>query len=465
MQKKSELKKSCSRCNAKAGKKCRNTKTGEIRNAVHPERLGVKKTTSKKVATLKTKSAMGQTKIPANQMTDEQKAIGKMIEEKAQEILGEQFPLKFVGPVTQGPVITTYRFQLMKRTKVQQMEGLAKDFALLLGAESVWVRRIPGETVVGVYVPNKHRVIINFRDTISPLVAWQKQPTDDGHKRIPLNLGQDSDGMPFADDLTAQPHLLIAGTTGGGKSTLMHAIVAGFGYAMNPAELKLLISDTKGVEFPHFKDLPHLRAPIMTTVFQTLQEMDSLTKETQLRMNQFATTGARNIHDYNKKAGGSKMPYIVLIIDELADLMGKHVDKDIATAASNYLQDIVGRSRASGIYVIAGTQRPDVKTVAGAIKANFPSRLSFRLPSQQDSRTVLNVKGAESLMSRGDMLYSSSTSPELKRLHAPFTSIEDVRMAVQLIANQYQGSAASGTGTPAKTPAGNPGFGSTNSVQ
>lgn len=430
MQKTSQLKNKCSKCNAKVGKKCRNTKTGKIRDEVHPERLSKGKTEKK-----------AKKVDPEKQMTPEQKINGELIELRLQEILGSNYPLKFVGPVTQGPVITTYRIKPMKRTKVAHIEQRYADLALALQAESVMVKRIPGEPYVGIYVPNAHRQIINFRDTIAPVIAKAKEHTQDGHQILPLNLGQDSDGKPFVDDLVLQPHLLVAGSTGGGKSTWMHGALTALGYALTPQQLQLVISDTKTVEFPQFKALPHVKT-YCASLFETLQAMDALSKETQLRMNNFNVAGVRDIHGYNKKVGANKFPYIVLIIDELADLMGPHVDKDLAKAASNYLGEIVGRSRAAGVYVIAGTQRPDVKMVAGAIKANLPARLSFRLGNAVDSRTILDVKGAEFLMARGDMLYKSSTASELKRLHAPYTSIDDVNMAVQYLVQQYGANAA-----------------------
>lgn len=419
-----ELSVKCPKCHAKVGRRCINTKTGHVRNTVHESRE------------LRSLANTPAPKKVAPVMTEEQKAIGQLIEKKTMEILGHGFEVKFVKPVSEGPIITAYRFELGRRTRVSHMEGLAKDFATLLGTdEPVMVKRMIGETNVGVFVPNKERKYVNFRDTIQYVQAYMNKATKDGHLPIPMMLGQDAVGNPVVDDLTQQPHLLVSGTTGGGKSTLLHSLITGMAWVMTPKQLMMILSDTKTVEFTHFARLPHLQFPIAKTVFETMQQMEWICKEAQRRMNVIAAAGVRNIHEYNKQQE-EKMPYIVLIIDELADIMGDQLEKSIRQTAAGYLQTIVQRARTSGVCVIGSTQRPGVSTVKGAIKANFPSRLTFRLPSQIDSRTVINTKGAEQLMTHGDMLYTSSTAPELKRIHAPFTSIADVKTAVDFIVHR-----------------------------
>lgn len=434
---KPELKLECPKCGAKPGFRCRNTKTGAVKSHVHDVRLSEVNAKPKQLP-----------------MTDEQKEIGARIADAVNDILGGVHGVELLPYVTKGAVVTTYRLKPNKHTRVSQIESLAKDFAVILGAEAIQVKRMPGETAVGVYVPNKDRKIISWRDTIKFVQEFAALPTDDGHQSIPIMLGQDADGAPVVDDLVMQPHLLVAGTTGGGKSTLLHGMTASMAYVMPVTKLKLIISDTKGVEFTHFTSLPHLQFPIATSVFETMQQLNWAKEETQRRFGMIAGTGMRNIHEYNR-VSSNQLPFVVIVIDELADLMGAAVDKDIAKACSAMLQAIVQRSRTSGIYVIAGTQRPDVKTVAGAIKANFPSRLTFRLPSTQDSRTVINAKGAEQLMSRGDMLYSSSMRPELRRMHAPYTSIDDVKAAVQYVIHRETG----------KYPQTSSGFGVSSSIQ
>jgi S-DNA-T family DNA segregation ATPase FtsK/SpoIIIE len=290
-----------------------------------------------------------------------------------------------------------------------------------------------------VFVPNKERTIVRFRDTITNVAAYMQEEPKDKHVPIPLNFGIDSNGDPFVDDLTMQPHLLVAGTTGSGKSTGLHCLVTSMLWVMNPDELRVLISDTKGVEFKAFAHVPHLQpinnepGKICTSVFDTMAALDWCVNEAQRRMDEISKADVRNIHEYNKIKLQSKMPYVVLVIDELNDILGPALDRPVAQANSAKLGTIVGRARASGIHVIASTQRPDVRLIRGNIKANFSTRLSFRLPSHQDSRTVLNTKGAENLLSRGDMLYQSSMSSELKRLHAPLTTLEDVKLMVGMI--------------------------------
>jgi S-DNA-T family DNA segregation ATPase FtsK/SpoIIIE len=368
-------------------------------------------------------------------LTPEQKEIVETLAEKI-EVLGRH--AEFVGPVSVGPIISTYRFFPVRKTKVAHLESMSKDFAVSLGAESIVVKRMPGESAVGVFVPNKNRKMVLFRDTLSNVADYMQIETRDKHKPIPLNFGIDSSGNPFVDDLTDQPHLLIAGTTGSGKSTVQHSIALGITWTMNPRELKLIISDTKGVEFKAFAGIPHLQFPICTNVYKTMEALNWCVKETQLRLDKIGQMDVRNIHEYNLLNKEHKLPYIVVMIDELADIIGPSLDRDEAKSNSSKLSVIVARSRASGIHVIAATQRPDVSLIKGSIKANFPTRLCFRLPSNADSRTILSTKGAENLMSRGDMFYQSSMSPELRRLHAPYTSLEDVKLVVEMIVKREQ---------------------------
>lgn len=424
----------CPKCGAWAGKPCKNVDTGAVRRIPHNARIELASRQTD-IGELQKERAPKPKKNPKEKLTEEQKHIVGMIQEKI-EALGKH--AEFVGPVTVGPIISTYRFFPLRRTKVAHLEAMAKDFAVALGsftgAEAILVKRMPGESAVGVFVPNKNRKYIDFKDTIENVVAFLAKPTADGHLPIPLNFGEDSSGNPFVEDLSQLPHLLIAGTTGSGKSTELHAAVTSLAFAMTSKQLKLIISDTKGVEFKHFTGIPHLQFPIATSVYQTMEQLQWAIDETQRRLDRIGYKGVRNVHEFNQlMPDEEKMPYVVIVIDELADILGPQLGSGEAKLNAAKLSSVVARSRASGIHVIAGTQRPDVKMVAGSIKVNFPARLSFRLPSQIDSRTVLNTKGAEHLMSRGDMLYQSPLRGELERLHAPFTSIDDVKHAVQFI--------------------------------
>jgi len=435
----------CPRCSAFPGDHCMHTK-GKKKGGKclpHEERIRLAKVklssiSKDKISKITTEVVEGfkvKKADPHEKLTPEQAEVVKVISDK---ILTLGRHAEFVGPVTVGPIISTYRFFPVKRTKVAHLEAMNKDFAVALGAESIVVKRMPGESAVGIFVPNKKRLLVTFKSTLQHVSAYMQEDTDDKHKPIPLNFGIDSNGDPAVDDLTMQPHLLIAGTTGSGKSTEQHALVLSMCWTMAPEELQMIISDTKGVEFTKFKALPHLIRPICTDRYKTLEALDFCVKETQDRLDAFGEKGVRNIHEYNKLNPTHQMPYIVFVIDELADLVGPGLEKAEAKAASDKLGIIVARSRASGIHMIVATQRPDVKLIKGNIKANFPTRLCFRLPSHQDSRTVLSTKGAENLMSRGDCFYQSSMHPELRRLHAPLTTLEDTVTVVAGILTRHQ---------------------------
>ena len=338
----------------------------------------------------------------------------------------------FQHPVTTGPLITTYRFAPRSATKVNAIVGCAQDLALTLAVEDVLVRRLPGEAVIGVSVPNKHRMSVLWRDTLAK---------PDASALIPLNLGVDSEGKLYRDDLTKCPHLLIAGTTGGGKSTLLHTLIASLMYWRSPERVQFVLSDTKNVEFGHFIGAPHLLFEPATSMYTTWERMDWLIDTMEDRLHVIGRAGYRNIIDYNKGPWSTashipKMNYIVLVIDELADVLGgdKRGEAKIANAK---LGRIVQKSRAAGVHVIAATQRPSVNIVAGSIKSNFPSRLTFRLPSEMDSRTVISSGGAEHLLAQGDMLYQGPANAGLKRLHAAYASIEDVKQCVSVARMQH----------------------------
>lgn len=367
-----------------------------------------------------------------DKLTSEQRHIVETLIEKV-ENLGKH--VEFIEPVTVGPLISTYRLQPLHKTRVAHLESMMKDFAMAVHAETLVVKRMPGEGCVGIFVPNAERTLVTLGQTLQNVPVFMKKPTKDGHRPIPLNFGIDSQGHPFVDDLTMQPHMIVAGSTDSGKSTLASSFLLSMALFMSPRDLRIIISDTKRVDFePYFRNLPHLERPIAKDVYETMQVLEYVRRETQRRLDEFGKAATRSIHEYNAREVEHKMPYLVVYIDELADVIGDQINKEESKANTMKLGQIVGRSRAAGIYVIASTQRPSVNVVKGSIKANFPSRVAFRLPSQQDSRTVLNgTKGAECLMSRGDMFYSSSTRSELLRLHAPFTELAVVKTLIEQI--------------------------------
>jgi S-DNA-T family DNA segregation ATPase FtsK/SpoIIIE len=335
--------------------------------------------------------------------------------------------------VTVGPVVSGYRFEPRGATRIAQLESLAKDFALALNVESVLVKRMPGDSAVSVFVPNKERHGVTFLETIS--YAW---PLKD-KLGVPINLGITQLGDPLIEDLTTLPHLLIAGSTGSGKSTLLSTIITTLIATKSADDVRLVLSDTNGVEFGHFIGAPHLVFEPATTVYKTLDHIEWLSNETDCRLKDFAKKGCRNITEFNLTSTRSeKLPFLVLIIDEIADLMlHKHKDENEEVSVSKLFENrlclLVGRCRKAGIHVIASTQRPSVNIVTGSIKANFPARLSLKLPSAIDSRTILNTEGAEHLLVPGDMLYQSPLRGELIRAHAPITKNSDITVTLDAL--------------------------------
>jgi DNA segregation ATPase FtsK/SpoIIIE, S-DNA-T family len=366
--------------------------------------------------------------------TPEQEATVVVIAHKLSQL---GLTATFIEPISVGPIVSVYRFQPRGSTKVSHLEALSQDFAVALGAEDIMVKRMPGEASVGIFVPNKER----------QWVKWFNFCTLDPTKyKLPMILGVDYLGKLVVEDLTLMPHLLIAGATGGGKSTLLNSIIGGLILNYSPDDVQLVLSDTKGIEFTQFERAPQLRSLIATSVALTSELFDELIEEMKRRLKTFGQTNTRNILEYNQNRQGSKarLSYILVVIDELADLLGDRrrvPDPDdhnpdsnrtvtIGSLTSRKLAQLAQKARATGIHVIASTQRPSVKLLEGDIKANFPARLTFRLPSEADSRTVLGTGGAEHLLSRGDMLFINPNKPGLSRIHAPLSTIEDIKAAI-----------------------------------
>jgi len=328
--------------------------------------------------------------------------------------------------VSEGPVVSVYRLLPVNRTRVSQLEALASDFAVALGVEDVVVKRLVGEASVSLFIPNKNRKYVTFRDVSAEL--WKVKDS----MAVPISLGIAHDGSFVVEDLATLPHLLIAGSTGGGKSTLLHSILTGLCLCCKPDRIQFLLSDTKGVEFTQFIGAPHLLFEPATSVYQTLEQMDWIIEEVERRLKTFSSSGARNILEY--RARGKSLPSLVLVVDELADMLTDRTREgkgpSIGKIAADKLDHIVRRSRASGAYVIAATQRPSVNIVSGTIKANFPARATFRLPSEADSRTIIGEGGAEHLLSFGDMLFSCGAG--LRRIHAPFVEETELAMAMEM---------------------------------
>lgn len=337
---------------------------------------------------------------------------------------------KPLNEVTVGPLVSVYRFLPHGTTRVSQIEALATDFAVELGVEDVVVKRLPGENCVAVFVPNEKRRILSFLETTPAL--WKVKDS----MAIPLNLGVTMVGDPLIEDLATLPHLLIAGATGSGKSTLMRTIICSIIASKRKDQVEFVLSDTKGVDFRAFAGIPHLKYPIAYDVEDTVQQLRYEIDEMNDRLDKIGASGTHNIAEYNAKQGTNikaTLPYTVVVIDELCDIMEMRGEKRGERPGQEAISKLAQKARASGIHLLCATQRPSVNVVSGSIKANFPARLSFKLPSEADSRTVLNNSGAEHLLSKGDMFYLSPIRPGLQRAHAPITEQKDIEAAIDLV--------------------------------
>ena len=357
---------------------------------------------------------------------DELKECAHAIEQKCQEF-------DIGGRVTQinpGPVVTTYEFKPEAGIKYSRITGLADDLCLALKAESILIERIPGKSTVGIEVPNANRQTIALREQIES-AEFVNSPS-----KLTLALGKDLIGRNRVSDLCQMPHLLIAGSTGTGKSVFLNSLILSMLYKGTPDELKMVMIDPKRLELGLYEDIPHLLAPVVTDPKVASNVLRNATREMESRLKLLAARGVRNIDQYNRtfQKGQSlslfddtdspehkPLPYIVIVIDELADLMmvdTSNVEESITRLAQ--------MARAVGIHLILATQRPSVDVITGLIKANFPARISFRVASKVDSRTILDANGAESLLGRGDMLYLPAGSARLNRMHGPYVTEDEI---------------------------------------
>jgi len=353
------------------------------------------------------------------------------IDKKIKILIEKLKQFKVEGDVVRyyvGPVVTTFEFKPLPHIKVSKILSLQDDLAMALKAQSIRIQApIPGKDVVGIEIPNEKVETIYLREILeSDIFKKAKSP-------LTLALGKDIVGAPFVTDLKKLPHLLIAGTTGSGKSVGINAMILSLLYRNSPDELKFLMIDPKMLEFSIFNDIPHLLTPVITEPKKAIMALNSMVKEMERRYKLMAKAKVKNIEGYNSKKPDEKMPYIVIIIDELADLMmtsGKDVEYSIARLAQ--------MARASGIHLIVATQRPSVDVVTGLIKANLPSRISFKVGQKIDSKVILDQFGAESLLGRGDMLFTPPGITGLIRLHAPFTSEDEIDKVVEFLKSQRE---------------------------
>jgi DNA segregation ATPase FtsK/SpoIIIE, S-DNA-T family len=361
----------------------------------------------------------------------------RSVEEKAREF-------EVVGTIQQihpGPVVTTFEFKPEPGVKYSRITGLGDDLCLALEAESVRIDRIPGKSTVGIEVPNNERATIMLRELVESS-EYQRSSF-----RLPLALGKDITGKIVIADLQKMPHLLMAGSTGTGKSVSLNAMILSLLFRCRPDQVKMIMIDPKRLELGLYQDIPHLLVPVVTEPKIAQNALKWAVNEMESRYKKLAKRGVRNLEVYNEQAkqaalpgftdGAAEeedrepLPYIVIIIDELADLMmtaPREVEESITRLAQ--------MARAVGIHLILATQRPSVDVITGLIKANFPARVSFRVASKVDSRTILDSNGAEQLLGRGDMLFLPPGSSRLQRVHGPFATEEEVSAVVDFLKKQ-----------------------------
>ncbi len=356
------------------------------------------------------------------------------IDQKIQDLLSKLRTFKIDGDIIRtysGPIVTTFEFRPSPNVKVSRILGLSDDLAMTLCAESIRIQApIKGKDVVGIEIPNSQSQTIYLREILeSELFQKSSSP-------LTLALGKDIVGNPFITDLKKLPHLLIAGTTGSGKSVGVNAMILSLLYKNPPDQLKLVMIDPKMVEFSIYADIPHLLTPIITDPKKAIGALQSVAKEMERRYSLMSEYKVKTIDSYNEQApnnGVEAFPYLIVVIDELADLMmtgGKEAEFPIARIAQ--------MGRASGLHLIVATQRPSVDVVTGLIKTNLPSRVSFRVGTKIDSKVILDTDGAQSLLGRGDMLFTPPGSNGLVRLHAPFATEDEIKKIVDFIKAQKE---------------------------
>ncbi len=372
---------------------------------------------------------------PQTVREDELREEAKVLVEKCAEfdVLGQ------VVQINPGPMVTTFEFKPEAGVKYSRVTGLADDLCLAMRAESILIERMPGKSTVGIQVPNHERETIHLRDVI------ESETFVRARSRLTISMGKDINGRIVTADLASMPHILIAGSTGSGKSVAINAMIMSLLYRTTPNQVRLILVDPKRVELGMYEGIPHLFTPIITEPKLAANALRNAVREMERRLKLLASRSVRNIDQYNKLFEGAMpslfdegdleqpLPYIVIIIDELADLMmldRANVEESVTRLAQ--------MSRAVGIHLILATQRPSVDVITGLIKANIPTRISFRLATKVDSRTILDTNGAEALLGRGDMLFLPPGTSRLMRLHAPYVSEKETAAVVAFWKDQGQ---------------------------
>lgn len=330
-----------------------------------------------------------------------------------------------VVEVNLGPAVTQYAIEVAMGTKLSKITALANDLALALAAPSGQIRieaPIPGRSLVGIELPNRSPEFVPLRRIL------ESDAMKDSKSRLSLSLGLDVSGKPMVADLSRMPHALIAGQTGSGKSVAINSFISTFLFRASPSEVKFILVDPKRVELTGYNGIPHLLAPVITEPEKVVSALKYLIQEMDHRYKMFAQVGARNIDSYNEISGFQALPFIVLVIDELADVM-LYSPVEVEDAITRLAQ----MSRATGIHMLLSTQRPSVDILTGLIKANIPSRIAFAVASQVDSRVILDMQGAEKLLGRGDMLFLPPEEAKPKRIQGAYVGDSDIQKLIEFL--------------------------------
>ena len=368
---------------------------------------------------------LNQNKVIKNSdtLTNDHKELSKFLENTLLDF-GIMGKIKKVSP---GPVVTLYEFEPAAGIKTSKIVNLTDDIARSTSSISTRIAPVPGKNTIGIEIPNKEIDPVNYKEII------ESKEFANPNINIPITLGKTIAGHPIVGDLVSMPHLLIAGTTGSGKSVCINTLILSVLYKHTPDTCKLILIDPKMLELSVYQGIPHLLSPVITEPKKATSALKWTVKEMETRYRKMTEDGVRNISGFNEKAqkeGKKVMPYIIVVVDEMADLMmvsGKQVE--------NYIQRLAQMARAAGIHIIMATQRPSVDVITGTIKANFPTRISFQVTSKIDSRTILGEQGAEQLLGKGDMLFMSSAS-RMIRIHGPFVSDSEIEKVSTFLRSQ-----------------------------
>ena len=331
-----------------------------------------------------------------------------------------------MAEVSVGPTVTQFTFKPAEGIKLNRITALHNDLALALAAHPIRIEApIPGKSLVGLEVPNQSVAIVGMREMFETK-EWSTR-----HSNVSFALGRDVSGKPWVADITRMPHLLVAGATGSGKSVCLNTIIMSLLYSNGPDDLKMILVDPKRVEFPIYNGIPHLITPVITDVEKTVNALKWAIREMNRRFDLLSKMQARDIQSYNQRVQ-EKLPYMVMIVDELADLMvtsKQEVESQVVRLAQ--------MSRAVGIHLVLATQRPSVDVITGLIKANIPTRIAFSVASQMDSRTILDQSGAEKLIGRGDMLFSTAEMASPKRIQGVYVADDEINRVVEYVKSKY----------------------------